>query len=165
MNFTLFTSGQTGNQMTTHYPNQVGVVDEQSLRQAVQFDHVAASYQNNTRSTANFLHSDVVVMDIDNDHTENPSDWITAEMLEEIFDDYQFALATSRNHMLVKGTKAARPKYHIYFPIESISDAQAYVELKEELVNRYGFFDDNAKDAARFFLAIHKQKFIGMIHG
>ncbi|HEM6128876.1 TPA: DNA primase [Streptococcus suis] len=151
MNFTLFTSGQTGNQMTTHYPNQVGVVDEQSLRQAVQFDHVAASYQNNTRSTANFLHSDVVVMDIDNDHTENPSDWITADMLEEIFDDYQFALVTSRNHMLVKGTKAARPKYHIYFPIETITDAQTYVALKEELVNQYGFFDDNAKDAARFF--------------
>ncbi|HEM5235923.1 TPA: DNA primase [Streptococcus suis] len=151
MNFTLFTSGQTGNQLTTHYPNQVSVVDEQSLRQAVQFDHVAASYQNNTRSTANFLHSDVVVMDIDNDHTENPSDWITADMLEEIFDDYQFALVTSRNHMLVKGTKAARPKYHIYFPIETITDAQTYVALKEELVNQYGFFDDNAKDAARFF--------------
>ncbi|HFR3771459.1 TPA: phage/plasmid primase, P4 family [Streptococcus suis] len=151
MHFTLFTSGQTGNQTTTHYPNQVEVVDESTLMQAVQFDHVAASYQNNTRSTANFRHSDVVVMDIDNDHTENPDDWVTAEMLEEIFDDYQFALATSRSHMIVKGTKAARPKYHIYFPIESISDAQAYVELKEELVNRYGFFDDNAKDAARFF--------------
>lgn len=151
MQLTLFTSGQAGNQTTTAYPNQVIVTDEQTLIQAVQFDHVAASYQNNTRSTTNFLQSDVVVMDIDNDHTENPDEWVTAEMLEELFDDYQFALATSRNHMLIKGTKAPRPKFHIYFPIESITDSQVYVALKEELVNRYGFFDDNAKDAARFF--------------
>ena len=123
MQLTLFTSGQTGNQTTTVYPNQVIVTDEQTLIQAVQFDHVAASYQNNTRSTTNFLQSDVVVMDIDNDHTENPDEWVTAEMLEELFDDYQFALATSRNHMLIKGTKAARPKFHIYFPIESITDS------------------------------------------
>jgi P4 family phage/plasmid primase-like protien len=151
MQLTLFTSGQTGNQTTTVYPNQVIVTDEQTLIQAVQFDHVTARYQNNMRSTTNFLQSDVVVMDIDNDHTENPDEWVTAEMLEELFDDYQFALATSRNHMLIKGTKAARPKFHIYFPIESITDSQVYVALKEELVNRYGFFDVNAKDAARFF--------------
>ncbi|HEM4402356.1 TPA: primase C-terminal domain-containing protein [Streptococcus suis] len=151
MLFTLFHSGQAGVQTTTVYANKNYISDFQSLLQAVQFDHVAAEFKKNTRSTANFLHSDVVVMDIDNDHTENPTDWITAEMLEEIFDDYQFALATSRNHMLVKGTKAARPKYHIYFPIDSISDAKDYVALKEELVNRFGFFDDNAKDAARFF--------------
>lgn len=151
MQLTLFTSGQAGNQTTTAYPNQVIVTDKQTLIQAVQFDHVAASYQNNTRSTTNFLQSDVVVMDIDNDHTENPDEWVTAEMLEKLFDDYQFALATSRNHMLIKGTKAPRPKFHIYFPIESITDSQVYVALKEELVNRYGFFDDNAKDAARFF--------------
>lgn len=151
MQLTLFTSGQAGNQTTTVYPNHIKVTDEQSLIQAVQFDHVAASYQNNTRSTVNFLQSDVVVMDIDNDHTENPDEWVTAEILEELFDDYQFALATSRSHMIVKGTKVARPKYHIYFPIDSITDAQAYVAVKEELANRYGFFDDNAKDAARFF--------------
>ena len=102
MQLTLFTSGQTGNQTTTVYPNQVIVTDEQTLIQAVQFDHVTARYQNNTRSTTNFLQSDVVVMDIDNDHTENPDEWVTAEMLEELFDDYQFALATSRNHMLIK---------------------------------------------------------------
>lgn len=151
MQLTLFTSGQTGNQTTTVYPNQVIVTDEQTLIQAVQFDHVAARYQNNTRSTTNFLQSDVVVMDIDNDHTENPDEWVTVATLEDLFDDYQFALATSRSHMIVKGTKPARPKYHIYFPIESIDDAKTYVALKEELVNRYGFFDDNAKDAARFF--------------
>lgn len=151
MGLTLFTSGQAGNQTTTVYPNQVSVTDEQTLIQAVQFDHVAASYQNNTRSTTNFLQSDVVVMDIDNDHTENPDEWVTVATLEDLFDDYQFALATSRSHMIVKGTKPARPKYHIYFPIESIDDAKTYVALKEELVNRYGFFDDNAKDAARFF--------------
>lgn len=151
MTFTLFTSGQIGNQTTTVYPNQVRVTDEQTLLKAVQCDHVAASYQNNMRSTTNFLQSDVVVMDIDNDHSDNPDDWVRTESLEDLFYDYQFALVTSRSHMLVKGSKAARPKYHIYFPVDPITDAKAYVVLKEELVNRYGFFDDKAKDAARFF--------------
>ena len=160
MQFTLFTSGQAGNQTTTVYPNHISVTDEQSLVQAVQFDHVAASYQNSRRSTSNFLQSDVVVMDIDNDHTENPDEWVTVEMIEDLLDDYQFALATSRNHMLVKGTKPARPKYHIYFPIESITDSKIYMALKEELVNRYGFFDEHAKDAARFFFGNPKAEVI-----
>lgn len=31
MQLTLFTSGQTGNQTTTVYPNHISVTDEQSL--------------------------------------------------------------------------------------------------------------------------------------
>lgn len=151
MKFTLFTSSQVGNQTTTHYPNQIEVIDETILKQATHYDHVAASYQNHTRSTSNFVASNVIVMDIDNDHTEHPDDWVTEETIEELFDDYQYALVTSRSHMKPKGNKAERSKFHIYFPIESVSDAKAYVAIKEELVRRFGFFDDKAKDAARFF--------------
>ncbi|MDO4644113.1 MAG: DNA primase, partial [Cardiobacteriaceae bacterium] len=151
MQFTLFHSGQIGIQTATVYPNLINVIDETSLLQVVQFDHVAAEFQNNTRSNANFIASNVIVMDIDNDHTENPDEWLTVEQLKELFVDYNFALVTSRNHMVAKGSKAARPKYHIYFEIEQTTDKDLYVAMKEELVSRYGFFDDNAKDAARFF--------------
>lgn len=151
MQFTLSHSGQTGVQTTTVYPNQVIITDEISLQTVVQFDHVAGLFLNNTRSNTNFIKSDVLVMDIDNDHSENPEEWMTVERLKEIFADYNFALVTSRSHMQAKAGKAPRPKYHIYFQINEVTDKDVYVTMKEELCNQYKFFDDNAKDAARFF--------------
>ncbi|NQN35529.1 DNA primase [Streptococcus suis] len=151
MQFTLSHSGQTGVQTTTVYPNQVTITDEISLQTVVQFDHVAGLFFNNTRSNTNFIKSDVLVMDIDNDHSENPEEWMTVERLKEIFADYNFALVTSRSHLKAKGGKAPRPKFHIYFQIEEVEDKDIYVAMKEELCNQYKFFDDNAKDAARFF--------------
>lgn len=74
MQFTLSHSGQSGVQTTTVYPHQVTITDETSLKRIAQYDHVAGLFSNNTRSNANFLKSDVLVMDIDNDHTENPDD-------------------------------------------------------------------------------------------
>ncbi|VTY18740.1 phage/plasmid primase, P4 family [Streptococcus agalactiae] len=151
MQFTLSHSGQTGVQTTIVYPHQVTITDETSLKRVAQYDHVAGLFKNSTRSNANFLKSDVLVMDIDNDHTENPDDWITEEYLKILFSDYHFALVTSRNHMVQKGNKAERPKFHIYFQINEVTDKDAYAFLKAELTNRYNFFDSNAKDAARFF--------------
>ena len=151
MQFTLSHSGQTGVQTTTVYPNQVTITDEISLQTVAQFDHVAGLFLNNTRSNANFIKSDVLVMDIDNDHSENPDEWMTVERLKEIFADYNFALVTSRSHMQAKAGKAPRPKYHIYFKINEVTDKDVYVAMKEELCNQYKFFDNHAKDAARFF--------------
>lgn len=57
-------------------------------------------------------------MDCDNDHSEDPADWIILEKLEEFFEEIDYAAAPSRNHMKEKDGKAARPKFHVYFPIE-----------------------------------------------
>ena len=151
MKFTLSHSGQTGIQTTTVYPNMVTITDKAILQNVAQFDHVAGLFVQNTRSNANFIKSDVLVMDIDNDHTENPDEWLTEEFLKDVFADYNFALVTSRSHLKAKGGKAPRPKFHIYFQIEEVADKDIYVAMKEELCNQYKFFDDNAKDAARFF--------------
>ena len=40
--------------------------------------------------------------------------------------------------------------YHIYFPIDTVTDKDEYKQLKEMLMAKYPFFDDNALDAARF---------------
>ena len=151
MQFTLSHSDQTGVQTTTVYPHQVIITDEASLQNMAQFDHVAGVFTNNTRSNANFIKSDVLVMDIDNDHTENSDEWMTVKKLSEVFADYNFALVTSRSHMQAKAGKVARPKFHIYFQIEEVTDKTLYSAMKEDLVNTYKFFDTNAKDAARFF--------------
>ncbi|HEM4769220.1 TPA: primase C-terminal domain-containing protein, partial [Streptococcus suis] len=151
MQFTLSHSGQTGVQTTTVYPNQVTITDKISLQTVAQFDHVAGLFLNNARSNTNFIKSDVLVMDIDNDHSENSDEWITVVRLKDIFSDYNFALVTSRSHMQAKAGKTPRPKYHIYFQINEVTDKAIYVAMKEELCNQYKFFDDHAKDAARFF--------------
>ena len=160
MQFSLCHSGKTGIQTSTVYPNKVRITDDKSLLNTVQYDHVGAEFTNHTRSNSNFIKSDVIVMDIDNDKTDNPNEWVTEENLKEIFIDYDFALVTSRNHMLSKGAMIARPKFHIYFPIKETNDREAYVAMKEELTNRYQFFDDNAKDAARFFFGNPNAKVI-----
>lgn len=70
--FTLFTATTSGLVSNTHYPNRVTITDASDLEAAARFDHVAAEYQGNQRSTHGFISSNCLVMDIDNDHTENP---------------------------------------------------------------------------------------------
>lgn len=150
MKLTLFTAKCIGNRANCSYPNKVKISTPEELQRAVRTDHVCAAYKDNYRSIDNFLSSDCLVMDIDNDHSERPENWLTAEMIADIFEDVDFVLATSRHHMISKDGKMARPKYHIYFPIAECSDAEMYGAMKNALQKKYSFFDDNALDAARF---------------
>ena len=52
--------------------------------------------------------------------------------------------------MKEKDGRAARPKFHVYFPIEETEDAEHYAAVKRAIQKAYPFFDDNALDAARF---------------
>ena len=136
------------------YPNEVNAVDVRSFEKAASFDHVMAKYKNSYRSNDNFIESECVPMDIDNDHSENPDDWISTNDLKRIFDGVKFAIVYSRNHRKEKNGKAARPRMHIYFPIPKITNLDDYVELKERLAETYTFFDGNALDGARFFFGV-----------
>lgn len=150
MQLILQTANVTADAKNCSYPNKVTVTNASQLQEAVKMDHVCAEYKNNYRSIDNFLKSNVVVMDLDNDHTDDPNEWITAERLEELLPDISYAVAPSRNHMVAKNGKAARPKYHVYFEIEEITDSAEYAALKAAIHNAYPFFDGNALDAARF---------------
>lgn len=132
------------------YPNHMEVETSEELQEAVKMDHVCAEFKDNYRNIGNYIRSNVVVMDCDNDHSENPDDWITPEKLDELMGDFSYAVAFSRNHMKVKGGKAARPKFHVYFEIEEITDAGTYAALKRGIKKKFPFFDGNALDAARF---------------
>ena len=146
----LFTATVTGVQNNNHYPHRHEVTDAASLSAVAGFDHVAAAYMNDRRSTSAFMSSDCVVMDIDNDHTETQTEWITPERLGELMSGVEFMTATSRNHMKPKGVLSARPRFHVYFPIYEVHDADEYAGLKHRLASRFGFFDRNALDAGRF---------------
>ena len=150
MKFTLFASNCRGDEENCLYPKKVQVDSSEKLKAAVAFDHVCATYRNSYRGKKRFIKSDVIPMDIDNDHTDDPALYITPEKLDELFPDVSYCIATSRNHNRPKGSKSAAPRYHVYFPIPECMDADEYASMKVKLQKAYPFFDDNALDAGRF---------------
>lgn len=147
---TLHTAQTTGQHTNTRYPHQRTITSIDELKAATVFDHVAAHYQGHMRSATGFITSNCLVMDIDNDHTETPSQWVSPRDLEELLPVIEFYTATSRNHLKPKGALTARPRFHVYLPIKTVTDSETYTGLKKNLAARYGFFDANAVDAARF---------------
>lgn len=150
MQMTLFHADVVAKAANCAYPHKVVVADTDALKCVIAHDHVCATYKNNYRNIANFQMSDVVPMDIDNDHSDDPADWITEDKMDELFGSIDYVLVPSRHHMLPKDGKSARPRYHVYFPIENCTDADEYAAIKVALQKAYTFFDDNALDAARF---------------
>lgn len=150
MHFTIFNADCVGKAANCSYPHKVVVGDATAMEGAVAHDHVCATYNNNYRSKENFVESDVIPMDIDNDHSEDPADWITEDKMAELFGSIDYVLVPSRHHMLDKDGKCARPRYHAYFPIKKCTDADLYASMKVALQKAYPFFDDNALDSARF---------------
>lgn len=150
MKFTLYTADCTGNAKNTLYPHQKVITSEADLKKAVVSDHVCAKYDNDTRCDANFQLSDVVPMDCDNDHSDNPDDWITPEKLSKMLTDVAFAVTYSRHHMLDKGVVSARPRFHVFFPTSPCKDATTHKSIKARIYKELPFFDGNALDASRF---------------
>ena len=102
MKLILQTANIVGDEKNCLYPNRAEVTSAEELQEAVKMDHVCAEYDNDYRSKENFRQSNVLVMDCDNDHTENPAEWITPEKLDEMMPDISYAIAFSRHHMLEK---------------------------------------------------------------
>jgi len=147
---TLFTAACTGNPKNNVYPNEARITDKASFAAAVKHDHVCAKYKDDRRYASGFEVSDCVPMDCDNDHSNDPAEWKTPSDVAAAFPGASFYVAYSRNHMKSKDGKAPRPKFHVYFPIERVSDANLYVAMKQQIYDRFPYFDSNAKDAARF---------------
>ena len=150
MKLIIYTADVTGVQENCTYPHRHEVTDAVALAEAVRKDHVCAEYRNFYRGKDNFIVSDCLVMDVDNDHTEDPAGWITPEALAEEYGDIQFAACYSRHHMKQKESYGPRPRFHVYFSIAPTKDPEAYKELKVALQIMYPFYDDNALDAGRF---------------
>lgn len=149
--FTLYSANCLGRSDNCLYPNKVEVVDAESLSLAVSHDYVCAEYKGNYRSNDNYIGSDCLSVECDNDHSENPSEWKTPEDIAVAFPDVMFAVHYSRNHMKEKNGRSARPKFHAFFAISPITDPQEYSDLKKHLYSIFPYFDTKALDAARFY--------------
>ena len=90
--FSLLHSGLTGDKFNTSYAHEVTVTGEADLIEACTHDHVATRFESNIRSNAGFVWSDCVVMDIDNDHTEDEHAWINPKRLAQLMSEVEFEL-------------------------------------------------------------------------
>lgn len=142
----------------SYYPHEIKVVDIDSLKKAVEKDYVCAEYKSFHRSNADFVIADTLALDCDNTHTEDESKWVDIKAIKEMLPGVSFAVHYSRNNMKEKQGKKARPKFHIFFPIEPIKKYEDYRKLKEKILLIYPFFDFGAKDAARFFYGTSEPK-------
>ena len=151
MKMTFYTANCRGNAKNSLYPNRRVIDNEDDCMEVVAFDHVCAEFRNCRRSGDNFLSCDVDVMDCDNSHSDNPADWIHPEYLEEkVGADVAFAVVPSRNNMKPKEGKSARPRFHVYFPHDPVTDGEACAALKKAIQQKFPFFDAKALDSARF---------------
>ena len=152
MKLTIYTADCTGDASNCLYPHRVDAGNAAELAEAVAFDHVAAHYLDDYRSNSNFMEATVIEMDCDNDHSDDPADWITPEKLAEDPDlgDVEFATTPSRHNMLPKGKRSARPRFHFHGVIDRCTSPEKIAALKRAFQRKYPFFDSNALDAGRF---------------
>ena len=134
-----------------NYPHKDAVGDEEALRRAVGHDYVAVAYRGGYRSTGNFIRTNCLALEIDNDHTDDETKWVTPETILERFPDVTVGFHFSRNHMKEKRGKSPRPKFHVFFLIDEMTDPDAYSDLKKRVHACFPYFDTKALDAARFF--------------
>ena len=92
-------------------------------------------------------------MDVDNDHTNDPAAWVTTADIAADLPGVEFYAATSRNHGKEKQsggkTYTARPRFHVYFPIDQTTSGAEYADMKQRLSEMFSYYDPAAKDAAR----------------
>lgn len=161
MRMTFYTANCRGNAKNSLYPNKRVVDNEDDFLEIIAFDHVCGEFKEFRRSGDNFLSCDVDVMDCDNDHSDNPAEWVhPGELEERIGRDVAFVAVPSRNNMKPKDGKSARPRFHVYFPHDPITEGASCTALKRAIQQKFPFFDPHALDCARFIFGCPAEKIL-----
>ena len=111
----IYYSNTRQNPKNSYYPYMVEIKSREEFINVVKHDHTCAKFKDNYRKNDNFIEADCSMFDVDNTHSENPSDWILPKDIQKKFPGVAFYVCYSRNHMVEKNGKVARPKFHIYF--------------------------------------------------
>ena len=117
-------------------------------------DLSASKFKDNHRNTTNFIHSNVICVDVDNDDTDAPeywddeSNWFNLDEFARVFAPYSYIIRTSRNHQIPKewvepngdvyAVRKPRDKFHCFFPIgdfREIDDYKLLMKIMKWFVN------------------------------
>ena len=138
------------------YPHIIEVKDIEDFKKVASHDYVCGVFKKNHRSNDDFISSNSVGIDFDNDHSNIPEEWVTPASIKEMFRGVPHFIHYSKSHMLPKKGKdkteyGPRPRFHAIFPIDEITDVNTYTALKNKLFNFCPLIDSKALDASRFF--------------
>lgn len=151
MDIMVFHSGNCGNAQNCKYPySGIGSTPDE-LKRLFCYDHTFIRFKNNYRSKENFLEATVATLDNDNDHSDDPRDWVPIDAIPKLFPGIPCVISTSRHHMKQKGDRSPRPRYHVAFQIDALTDPVEYTALLSRVQALFPFFDAKALDAGRFF--------------
>ena len=128
-----------GNAKNCTYLHTKTATTEDDIRKLVAHDHVLAEFKDAYRSKDNFVRTVVASLDCDNDHSENPNEWVAPKDIPHMFPNIPCVIVTSRNHMKPKGGKSTRPRFHVFLAIEPITDAFAYAEFMKKVQSQPGY--------------------------
>ena len=148
----VYTAECRGNLENCTYRKRIEITDTKAAAEAFRFDCVFAQYKNDYRSKENFLWSNALPMDCDNDHSDEPKDWITPEDINFFFEGVPHIIHFSRHYMTQKDNKSPRPRFHVILLIDPMTSEKEYAKSKEQVMDLYPYFDDSAIDSARFFI-------------
>lgn len=163
MNMVLSRSDVRGVANNAKYPYviEINEGDVLALNHLCRFDHVGAVYRDGHRSKNTFLRANLLMMDGDNDESENPEDWLTPEKMQTRCAGLSFYAVPSKSHMKEKQNGetdqyfSARPRFHYYLPLrKEVTTAADLRALKEKMLSLFPELDDGAKDGARFFFGV-----------
>ena len=89
----------------------------------------------------NFEYATAIIADCDNSDSDDPADWIypedIARQLKKL--GVKFLMVASRNHLLPKGGKAPRPKFHVYLLLSvPLFDSDKFVAFCEWCIGTFG---------------------------
>ncbi len=103
--FELYCANCIGLENNCLYPNRVAVSDAASLAAAVGRDYVCAEYRDSYRSNANFLSSNCLALDFDNDHSDDPHAWVYPEDMRKLHREGKLPHVMSGNRVLINVPK------------------------------------------------------------
>lgn len=109
---TVYYANQRGSPQNCLYPYWGTARTTDELKPLVANDHVFIQFADNRRAKDNFIQAKYAVFDCDNDHSDDPADWINLDDIPRLLPEVRCIIYTSRSHMKQKGTKSERPRFH-----------------------------------------------------
>jgi hypothetical protein len=147
----LLASNQKNNPKNVDYCNVVKVTNIEELKKAVQFDHVSIMLKDGHRNNENFVMSDCIMIDVDNQNVSSDNQYTIAAFLHDFRRYKAFVVESKSNNKEKHGI--IRERFHVYFPIKRTEDINKYIQMKRKLSEKC-HNDGDSLDVSRFFFGI-----------
>ena len=129
LSVTVYYANGYGNAKNCLYPYSGTSSDPEELKALFGHDHTFIEFKDNYRCIDNFIKAIIAALDNDNDHSDNPNDWVYIPDIPKLFPGVPCIISTSRHHMKQKGDKGPRPRYHVMLLTNTITSPEEYTAL------------------------------------